>query len=411
MENENKDKESIGEYLKKRRETIGWSKEEAARRLNLKLEIINDLEEKDPHKIKKNNSTAFVRGYLRSYAKLLGISESKLTELSSINTLDILDAKLQSFSKRTMREAADNKIMMVTYSIIFIVTVLITIRWWQGKNTQSQEYDYIENVVQEQSNNNIEDTSLEDYEVTSVDESANLVLVEENLELKVNEEEIALNSQKTTEQKESGSTNLSSTITKTLQTSDQKIAITNREVENLDNSNQLESYNKKKPIDNTLEIVQTKPASNPKEINESPQPKIFENKTAKTTQTAENNSLKKDLLEKPISKETISPKINKENKEKVTKETQDQSKVEYKTASLTFIVKDTSWIRVKDANKKYLIVGTKKAGDEIKIKGQEPFEIIITNPSVIDIIYNTATLDIPELEATSTVQFKLPMQN
>jgi cytoskeleton protein RodZ len=86
-----KDSESIqeiiasgpGEYLKKRRESMGLTHADVAAHLNLRISIIEAIEENNYKHMPK---LVFARGYLRSYAKLLGLSGNEI--IAAFNKLE-----------------------------------------------------------------------------------------------------------------------------------------------------------------------------------------------------------------------------------------------------------------------------------------------------------------------------------
>ena len=70
---------SPGAMLKARRETLGLSQQDIADKLFLKAKQINDLEN---DVIDEKSSVTFTKGYVRNYAKQLGM-----------NTQEVIDAK------------------------------------------------------------------------------------------------------------------------------------------------------------------------------------------------------------------------------------------------------------------------------------------------------------------------------
>lgn len=125
---------SPGQLLKEGREKLGWSQQEVAQRLNLRSAVVQSLEQ---DRFDDKVSATFVRGYLRAYAKLLGISEELI--ISSYDHLGIAQvqyADMQSFSRRTSQEAHDNRLMLVTYAIAFAL-IALTVLWWLQQDTSS----------------------------------------------------------------------------------------------------------------------------------------------------------------------------------------------------------------------------------------------------------------------------------
>jgi cytoskeleton protein RodZ len=129
---------SPGQLLKEGREKLGWSQQEVAQRLNLRSTVVHNLEQ---DRFDDKVSATFVRGYLRAYARLLGISEDLI--INSYDHLGIAQvqyAEMQSFSRRTRQEAHDNRLMMVTYAIV-LALIALTVLWWvQQENSGDAEF-------------------------------------------------------------------------------------------------------------------------------------------------------------------------------------------------------------------------------------------------------------------------------
>ena len=68
---------AFGQQLMLAREKAGMTIDEAARELNLSEETVEAIEDSDLHRLPP---VAFVQGYIRSYAKLLGLSADKILD-------------------------------------------------------------------------------------------------------------------------------------------------------------------------------------------------------------------------------------------------------------------------------------------------------------------------------------------
>ena len=117
-----------GSLLSQARNAKGFTAADIAQKLRLKVGIIEALERDE---ILSTISLTFTKGYVRSYAKLLGLNENHIIQL--FNELHISDdltpKKMQSFSRKVSREHNDSRWMLVTYSIIALV-ILLSILWW-----------------------------------------------------------------------------------------------------------------------------------------------------------------------------------------------------------------------------------------------------------------------------------------
>lgn len=128
---------SPGQQLQAARERLGVSKQEMADKLHLRLSNIEALEADIQE---EQLSTTFAKGYLKLYAKHLGIPEPKILEAyDKLNTKKKEPAKLQSFSQRVARQASDDRLMLVTYLVVAVVFALAVLWWWQQDWDSSAE--------------------------------------------------------------------------------------------------------------------------------------------------------------------------------------------------------------------------------------------------------------------------------
>lgn len=124
-----------GEILKQAREKQGLSLEEMAGKLHLKSVAIAKLEADD---YDENISLTFTKGYLKLYAKHIGVDEERvLAAFDKQNTKNKEPAKLQSFSRRVARQASDDRLMLVTYLIVAAVIAMVVVWWWQQSGTET----------------------------------------------------------------------------------------------------------------------------------------------------------------------------------------------------------------------------------------------------------------------------------
>ena len=118
-----------GQLLKEARQKAGMSIKDVAEKLNLRRTIIEELES---DKYDPSVSPTFTRGYLKLYAKVVSMPEDVV--LASYEHQDVAqrgETEMQSFSRRTSREASESRLMMVSYVIVLLVIGLSFIWWWQ----------------------------------------------------------------------------------------------------------------------------------------------------------------------------------------------------------------------------------------------------------------------------------------
>ncbi|WP_269520264.1 RodZ domain-containing protein [Alteromonas sp. BMJM2] len=141
---------SPGALLKERREQLGLSQQDIAGKLFLKPFQINDLEN---DVIDDKSSVTFTKGYVRNYAKQLGLPSDEVIEAferyhkqSEVPSSD----KLQSFSKRVAKQTHDDRWMMVTYIILLIIIGGVVIWWYQQPgDSAATDASLIESVKDE----------------------------------------------------------------------------------------------------------------------------------------------------------------------------------------------------------------------------------------------------------------------
>lgn len=123
---------SAGQLLRQAREQQNLTLAQVAQQLNLSRSLIDDLEQ---DQVDAKLSSTFVRGYLRSYAKLLKIPVQQVLDAYSSNSkgLHQVPSLTRSFSKRTAKEATENRFMWVTYFVIAVFVVLLVLGFWQSR--------------------------------------------------------------------------------------------------------------------------------------------------------------------------------------------------------------------------------------------------------------------------------------
>ncbi|UCA10188.1 cytoskeleton protein RodZ [Aeromonas enteropelogenes] len=124
-----------GQLLRNAREQLGWTREQVASRIHLRLTLIAAIES-DTYD--KHTSHTFIRGYLRTYAKLVGIPEE--TILAAYDKLGLTppdNIDMQSFSRRSRQQANDSRLKVVTWLVILVLIGLSVAWWWQSTARRS----------------------------------------------------------------------------------------------------------------------------------------------------------------------------------------------------------------------------------------------------------------------------------
>ncbi|PSW02123.1 cytoskeleton protein RodZ [Photobacterium lipolyticum] len=119
-----------GDMLRQAREQLGYSQKDIASRLRLRISVINDIEDNN---FEKSQLATFTRGYVSSYAKFVGLDgKDVLEQLDKLGHAQPQEQEMQSFSRRTKREAHDSRIMSLTWALAAIVVGLTAVWWWQS---------------------------------------------------------------------------------------------------------------------------------------------------------------------------------------------------------------------------------------------------------------------------------------
>lgn len=139
---------SPGAELRKAREAQGLSLEEVANKLFLSRQRLIDIENDDFSRI---SSLIYARGYLRAYAKLVGVSEIDI--LKKFGQLEIQDqrghADLSVIARSGGKPVSKQRryIRWINMAIIGLL-ILMVVLWWHGKNHSSNDVSN-NNMVQQ----------------------------------------------------------------------------------------------------------------------------------------------------------------------------------------------------------------------------------------------------------------------
>ena len=122
-----------GHLLRQAREEQGLSQKETARDLHLTSKVINAIEEDNFELIP---SFVFARGYIRSYARHLGLDgQALVAEFDLAYGVPNNSAKLMSAIRKGVQQSKPGDTWVKLISIVFVVgLVAASIVWWQSQN-------------------------------------------------------------------------------------------------------------------------------------------------------------------------------------------------------------------------------------------------------------------------------------
>ncbi len=129
---------STGERLRSAREQLGLSQQMVAERLCLKVSTVREIEENNTP---GDLASTFLRGYIRSYARLVHIPEEELLPMME-KQIPLKSSKVQAVQGFTLgkrRKKRDGWLMSFTWLVLFVVIGLTGAWWWQNHKAQQEE--------------------------------------------------------------------------------------------------------------------------------------------------------------------------------------------------------------------------------------------------------------------------------
>lgn len=120
----------LGLRLKSAREALHLTEKEAAARLHLNVNLITIMESEN---FENAPPAAFLRGYLKSYARLLNVPEAEInTALKDLaDTMPTYQKSLVPVLKHRPINRSDRYLRWATYAIVLMLVALVSI-WWSS---------------------------------------------------------------------------------------------------------------------------------------------------------------------------------------------------------------------------------------------------------------------------------------
>ncbi|AZG37054.1 MULTISPECIES: RodZ domain-containing protein [Shewanella] len=140
-----KDVVTAGTILKAAREAKGISIETVATQLHLRPKIIDDLENDIFINIA---SITYVRGYIKNYARFVSADMAVIQQCLSRQVPEIVAPVMQSFSRKTIHQARNSRLNLVTYLIVAILIAMLVL-WWVQKSSLLTNVDLSQPTVEE----------------------------------------------------------------------------------------------------------------------------------------------------------------------------------------------------------------------------------------------------------------------
>lgn len=374
--------DSPGLLLAEARRAKQLSTDDVAKRLCLKVNIIEALEKDE---LLPSISLTFIKGYTRSYAKLLGLDEVHIITLfNDFHASETLIApkKMQSFSRKVAKENNDSRWMLVTYSLIAVVLILIVI-WWSQQNSEnffaspssvpalnSSEADLpVASTTEQLQNTSTIPSNLNEKQTTNSLDSVDSISSNGDLAGNLPEESILTESLPTeTLPTETLPTETLPTETSSLE--EPSVAMLTEQ------NNSLESNDLNQVEQETIpDFVPDKVQGNIAQV--------------------------LDLLENDA------PDV--ESELRLFDDDMSASN-DVEIVELMFTFSNDCWIKITDATGNDIAYGVKKQGRVMPVSGQPPFSVILGAPASVKVNYAGEPVDISFLPSDRTGRFVLPLQ-
>jgi len=128
----------FGARLKTAREALQFSQKDVAMRLHLSPHIIQIIESED---LRQAPPATFMRGYLRSYAKLLNMQDEEINQAVTCSGLDLppISPVAPMLMQVDTFPRSDRYVHWVTMLVLAISLVLVSI-WWNTHSHETSSY-------------------------------------------------------------------------------------------------------------------------------------------------------------------------------------------------------------------------------------------------------------------------------
>ena len=125
----NEASETVGEILHNKRKEIGLSLDEITEKLNLDSNLIKLLENNDYEKFKVET---YLKGYLRAYAKVLGIDGDRIIKLYKESNPEKEPEILPDVKPKNQKNSGDRSVKLFSY--ILGLSIALSMLIWYQKN-------------------------------------------------------------------------------------------------------------------------------------------------------------------------------------------------------------------------------------------------------------------------------------
>jgi cytoskeleton protein RodZ len=390
---------SAGQTLRQAREQQQLSVAQVAQQLNLSKSLIEDLEQ---DRVDAKLSSTFVRGYLRSYAKLLKLPIQQVLEAYSSNAkgLHQIPSLTRSFSKRTATEATENRFMWVTYFVIFVFIVLLVVGFWQSRFGSSSASTALpmaqtdesmlateaaqatntaaQPLVPDQSSQ-----SLNEIPVTQLDHSPTAT---ESPALAAVQQAPAVIADSTVPTQQQGQT--ASVI--------QNPVVTAPEASTVQSTTEPLAATTDTPVVSQSPVSQNQSPRNTEPQGSEPQSSAPQNEVGHSTavqgQAEQATAIQtQPVVEQPVA--TATGTVATAVPAAVATEAQTSVQADA-NATISLALSAECWVDVVDATGKRLVFGSRKPGEQLNVRGVAPIKVLLGNAAAATLSFNGESIDL-----------------
>ncbi|GLR65247.1 RodZ domain-containing protein [Marinospirillum insulare] len=123
-----------GELLKKAREAKGLTQLEVAKKLNFLPVYVPALENEEFAPL---HSVTFIKGYLRAYARFLGIDADEVMHCFAMHHPELAVQETQQTVEVMKPEKTTNSLFFKLFSLLILVALIaVIIVWWQSRSVE-----------------------------------------------------------------------------------------------------------------------------------------------------------------------------------------------------------------------------------------------------------------------------------
>ncbi|MBE1301552.1 MAG: DUF4115 domain-containing protein [Alteromonadaceae bacterium] len=385
-----------GKVLKEKRESLNLTIEDIAGKLHLRPSIIESLEA-DNYDLEV--STTFTKGYIRLYAKHLGLdAEPLLQQFDNLTNTSKQPAKLRSFSQKVAKQASDARLMMVTYFIIAVIIGLSVVWWLQqdddGESSSIPSGLTIEEVsTNEPNRDNPNDVVTEEQDDEPLESFREELVSDDSVDAQLIESATVENN------------SVEDTFAEP--TSD------DASVNSVFSGSQLrEGENQELPVS----------VENPAEIGSQIQDgaealldeELQSDGSKLTADSAQNGSLVSDASIEPIA--DLNASLEELNEIQTDDEAYELAQrnaaaAQAMQSGVVFTFAQDCWVSITDATGEVVAIGIKTAGRVMPVPGIAPFEVVLGAPKGVSLTVDGVPFDMSQFPAGRTARFTVTRES